>query len=337
MMFQLSKPLLGKPELDAVQRVFDSGWLVEGKETKEFEHKIAEYVHAKTAVAFSNCTVALEMCLRAHNVKGVVAIPDFTHPATALAVINAKCTPVLCDVSLESFNINGCSEYAQTAVPVSWAGNPCTYYPYSLIVEDAACSLGSSYKGKMAGSEFTTCFSFHPRKLITCGEGAVATTNDPYVAEKLRCLKNFGVGGGNYRLSDVSCAVLSAQMDRLEWIISRRKQMAGIYDELLRDVKGVKAPKRIDGARQTFQTYAVFIENADRDSIIEKLKAKGIETQIGTYALHLLPQFSKLHKVNQLKNSELLHRKLLALPMSYDLTDENQRFVIDELAKTIND
>lgn len=331
MMFQLSKPLLGKPELDAVKRVFESGWLVEGKETEQFERKIASYVHSKYAVAFSNCTVALTMALRASDVKGSVSIPDFTHPATALAVINAGCKPILCDISLETFNIKDSCEYTQTAMPVSWAGNPCTYYPPSLIVEDAACSLGSSYQGKMTGSTYTSCFSFHPRKLITCGEGAVATTNDAQVAEKLRSLKNFGVGGGNYRFSDVSAAVASAQLDRLEWLISRRVQMAGVYDELLRDVVGVKVPARISGARQTFQTYAVYLEHADRDQILLKLRGRGIEAQFGAYALHLHPQFKRLHRTNGLKNAELLHRHLLALPMSHDLTPENQQYITNEL------
>lgn len=335
-MFQLTKPLLGKPERDAVERVLASGWLTEGVETEQFEKKIADYVHSKYAIAVSNCTVAIELALRAHGVKGRVAVPDFTHPATALAVINAGCTPVLCDVSLETYNLKDANEYTQTAVPVSWGGNPCTFYPPSLIIEDAACSLGSSYQGKMTGSEYTSCFSFHPRKLITCGEGAVITTNEEKIATKIRELKNFGREGGNYRLDDIRAAVGNVQLGRLEWLISRRRQLAESYRELLSKVHGVILPANINGARQTYQTYAVLLEKANRDVVLQKLRAKGIEAQFGAYALHLHPQFKNLHRMNGLRNAELLHKRLLALPMSYDLTPENQRYITDELSKAIN-
>ncbi len=330
-MLQLTKPLLGKPERDAVERVLASGWLAEGKETEQFERKVAEYVHAKHAVAVSNCTVAIELALRAHGVKGYVAVPDFTHPATAQAVVNAGCKPVLCDVSPATFNLKDHCGAAYAAVPVSWAGTPCVYYPPSLVVEDAACSLGSSYMGKMTGSEFTSCFSFHPRKLVTCGEGAVITTNDAQVADRVRALKNFGVGGGNYRLDDLRAAVGAEQLKRLEWVISRRRQMADVYDDLLSNVEGIQTPARVAGARQTFQTYPVLIETANRDQIILKLREKGIEAQIGTYALHLLPQFTRLKRLDGLKNSENLARKMLALPMAYDLTEEDQQKIIAEL------
>ena len=331
-MLQLTKPLLGKPELDAVERVLASGWLAEGVETEAFERKIATYVHSKYAVAVCNCTVAIELSLRAHGVKGAVDIPDFTHPATAQAVINARCVPALCDVSTATYGIIGvCSG---VSVPVSWGGNPIVNYPFSLIVEDAACALGSSYQGKMTGSEFTTCFSFHPRKLITCGEEAVVTTNDEKIAERIRDLKNFGREGGNYRFNDVSAAIGIAQLDRLEWLISRRNEMAWIYRELLQGTAGVKAPEQIKGARQTWQTFAVLIETADRNQLIQKLKLKGIETQVGAYALHLQPQFKRLRRMTDLKVSMILGAKLLALPMAYDLTDEDQKRVIHELTQT---
>lgn len=332
-MLQLTKPCLGKPELDVVERVLASGWLAEGVETEQFERKVAEYVHSKYAVAVCNCTVALELCIRVYGIKGIVAIPDFTHPATAQAVLNAGCRPVLYDVSPSTFTLEGVDNSVEASMPVSWAGNPITNYPRSLIVEDAACALGSSFQGKMTGSEFTSCFSFHPRKLVTCGEGAVITTNDEKTADRIRSLKNFGREGGNYRLNDISAAVGRTQISRLEWLVSRRNQMAQVYRELLKNVKGVQAPEQIKGARQTWQTFAVLVETADRNQLIQKLKLKGIETQIGTYALHLLPQFKNLKRFSKLQTSELLSKRLLALPMAYDLTDEDQKRVVDELTQ----
>lgn len=336
-MLQLTKPLLGKPELDAVERVLASGWLAEGNETEQFERVIAKYVHSKHAVAVCNCTVALELCLRAYGVKGKVAVPDFTHPATAQAVLNAGCTPVLYDVAPETFTLTGVNNSIDASMPVSWAGNPIINYPRSLIIEDAACALGSSHMGKMTGSEFTSCFSLHPRKLITCGEGAVITSNDDRIIEEVRSLKNFGRAGGNYRFNDVSAAIGAAQLSRLEWLISCRVEMAQIYRELLRNVKGVKTPAIIKGARQTWQTFAAQLETANRDSVIQKLKAKGIEAQRGAYALHLLPQFRNLKRAGKLENATILHNKLLALPMAYDLTEEDQRRVVEELKIAIQD
>jgi len=327
-MLRLTKPCLGQPEQDAVNRVLESGWLAEGSVTAEFENAVARYVEAKHAVATCNCTIAMTLCLKAEGIRGDVAIPDFTHPATAQAVLNAGCKPILSDVSLESYNMNSCNG-ASFSIPVSWAGNPLSWYPRTAIVEDAACSLGA---GK-TGSTFTSCFSFHPRKIITTGEGAVITTNDSVLAAKLRELKNFGRGGGNYRFNDVSAAIGLEQMKRLDGLIKTRREMAVVYDELLSRVQGVKIPQQSKG--HIYQTYAVLLEKCNRNQVIHKLIGKGIETQIGTYALHLLPRFNRLKRFGKLENSELLAKNLLALPMSYDLTFDDQQRVVDELQNAL--
>lgn len=337
-MLRLTKPFLDNNESLAVQKVLESGWLTEGPKTLEFESAVARYVDAKYAVAFCNCTVALEMCLRAMHVKRErVAIPDFTHPATALAVINSGNTPVLTDVSLETYNINGHSEHTTLSMPVSWGGNPLTWYPPSAIVEDAACSLGASVNGVKVGANFTSCFSFHPRKIVTTGEGAVVTTNDRELAVNLRSLRCFGVGGGNYRFSDVAAAIGIEQMRKIERIIKVRREMAEVYDGLLSQVEGVVTPAKSERVRHTYQTYAVFIRRGNRDRIIKLLAAKGIETQIGTYALHLMPQFRRLPRMSRLDNSTQLYWGLLSLPMSYDLTFDDQQKVVAELAHAVSE
>ena len=331
--FRLTKPYLSSEEARAVQEVLNSGWLAEGTVTAQFERKLASIVGAKYAVAVCNCTVALELALKAHQVKGAVAIPDFTHPATALAVINAGVEPILCDVSLETYNLqinDSWVDYPETSVPVSWGGNPLTEYPHSLIIEDAACSLGASN----VGSDHTSCFSFHPRKLVTTGEGGAVTTNDRRIAEKIRGLKTFGLGGGNYKLNDIAASIGLAQLAKLKQIIKTRRRMAKVYSELLEDNSDVIVPIQKGG---TYQTYAVHLLKGKRDRIILDLAKKGIETQIGTYALHLLPQFQSLHKCGKLSNSTLLFRNLLALPMAYDLTEENQKTVVTELCRCLNE
>src|SRR5512138_148700 len=134
-MLRLTKPLLGQPETDAVKRVLDSGWLAEGALTQQFENEIARFVGAKYGVATCNCTIALTLCLQALGVKGEVSVPDFTHPATAMAVLNAGAKPVLCEVSIESYNMNSWNG-SPFAIPVSWAGNPLETYPRTNFVED---------------------------------------------------------------------------------------------------------------------------------------------------------------------------------------------------------
>jgi len=339
---RLAKPWIGREEQAAVRDVLDSGWLTEGKITDQFERKVAEYVGAKYAVAMCNCTVALTLCFKAlwtsrkEGTNGFlhedVRIPSFTHPATAQAVINAGQHPVLCDVELDSYNIHLSKLEMNNVVcaPVSWGGNPLSYELKGNLVEDAACSLGAEYNGVRTGcGEHLTCFSFHPRKIITTGEGGMITTNDGELAEPLREMKRFGVG--NYKLSDVNSAIGLAQMTKIDRIIEKRIRRATIYNELLANTPSVITPTQHHNTIHTYQTYAIFLKSRHRNRIISSLAKKGIETQIGTYALHLLPQFKNLKRIGELKNSELLYHHLLALPMSYDLSGEDQKRVVDAL------
>jgi len=334
---KLHEPVTGKEEVDAVKRVFDSGWLAEGKETANFERTVAEYVGARHAVAVSNCTVALELSLRAKQIKGEVVVPAFGHPATVRAIINAGCEPVFVDVDLEDYTVrvDYCPENTKAVIPVSWGGNPIWSIPYDpIIIEDAACSLGASAYGEhVIEYAATTCYSFHPRKLITTGEGGMITTNNKELAEKLRELKNFGLG--NYKIDDVRAAIGTAQMHRLEGIIQERIRKARVYNELLADVPNIKSPQSHELARHTYQTYAIFLQTGDRDKIITRLKQRGIETQIGAYALHRLPSFRHFGRIGKLENSDLLAENLLALPMSHSMTDEDQKYVVNCLEQLI--
>lgn len=348
--FKLTTPVVDEREVDAVRKVLESGWLTEGPVTRRFEATVASYVGCKYAVATVNCTVALELCLKAYKVTGEVLIPDFTYPATALAVINAGCMPILSDVDLESYNMSPMiHDWADAVMPVSWGGQPLGTPIYAgattpVIIEDGACSLGSEFNGFKTGCAITTCFSFHPTKNITTGEGGVITTNDRVIAEKIRALKNFGQTsyrnfegyGSNGKMSDINAAVGLVQMGKLDGIVNRRIEMARIYGELLRNVSDVVVPSKHLDAKHTYQCYAVYLKNGNRDEIIRKLAEKNIETQIGTYALHMLKPFKKCKRAGSLKNSAKLYQNLLRLPMSYDLTEENQQFVVEELKKCLS-
>jgi perosamine synthetase len=353
---KLIEPVVGKEELEAVKEVLESGWLTEGPKTREFETKIANYIGVKHAIATTNGTTALEMALRACGIgKGdEVIVPDFTYPATADAICLVGATPVLVDVSVSSYTMiydeAAITEKTKAIMPVSLAGYPLN--PEILkelkdrfyIIEDAACSLGAEYHVKKTGTMANiTCFSFHPRKTITTGEGGMIVTDNNEWDEKIRSFKNFGKKDGkfvkvgtNYKMSDILSAIGIVQLSKMDEIIKRRIELANNYYELLENVKFIRPPMVEAEAKHTYQAYAVYIEKEGiRDKIIEKLMTKGIETQIGTYALHLQPAFKEAKKSGNLISSELLYRNLLALPMCYNMTFEDQKYVIEEINKVI--
>lgn len=234
-------------------------------------------------------------------------------------------------------------------------GNPLDMKPLNelkekhrlFVVEDAACSLGAEYDGKKTGtSADITCFSFHPRKIVTTGEGGMAVTDNPSYAERITSLKNFGMKtkkgksefvrlGTNSKLSDILSAIGLAQMKKIDRIIKRRIQLANYYTKVLGDNDLIRPPEKSESALHTFQTYAIYIEKEHaRDRIMEDLRKLGIETQIGTYALHLQPTYERAKTISKLERAEKLYRNLLALPMSHSMSREDQEFVGLQIEKS---
>jgi dTDP-4-amino-4,6-dideoxygalactose transaminase len=361
---KLIEPVVGKEEMRNVSEVLRSGWLTEGSQVATFEERIKKYIGVNYAIAATSCTTAIELALRALKIGlgDEVVVPDFTHPATGNMVRWVGATPVLVDVDLFSYNVDpeevekAVTKNTRCILPVSWGGNPLDDRPLNetrekhdlFIVEDAACSLGAELHGKKTGTMADiTCLSFHPRKIITTGEGGMAVTDNPDYAKRMGRLKKFGMetvegeikftgAGTNYKLSDVLAAIGVAQMDKIDTIIQRRIELAKYYTELLAGVDAVRPPEEKKNAKHTYQTYAVYIEkNGIRDKIIEDLRKKGIETQIGTYALHLQPSYRRARKVGKLERAEKLYRNLLALPMCHWMTESDQEYVVSELRKSI--
>lgn len=355
---RLITPVIGQEEENLVLQVLRSGWLTEGPITGRLEKEFATFVGAKYAVAASSCTAAMEMSLRALQVKrgARILMPSFTHPATALAAIAVGAKPVLVDVDLETHNIDyeeveaNLSGDTGAIIAVSWGGMPLDnkrvdeLKQRTMFLEDAACCVGAECNGVKTGTmAHLSCFSFHPRKPLTTGEGGIVTTDNESYLETLRAVKNFGATkkgmteyGSNYKLSDVLAAIGVAQLAKLPGIIERRIKMANVYDKLLSDVKGVRPPMKKHGVRHTYQSYTVYVEIPGmRDKLIQQLKGVGIEAQIGTYALHLLPYYSTCERCGDLENSKLLAENLLTLPMSHDMTNEDQEFVVTNLEKLL--
>jgi len=343
------RPSIGLEEIKEIKKVLYSKFLTEGKVTYQFEKLVSQYTHAKYAIATTSATTALHSIFQCMDVKGKnILVSDFTFPATALAIIQAGGRPILVDVDRYSMNITReivddvLNQSIEFITPVSLFGNPLRPDFYNLrkrgikIIEDGATNLGTKVNNKFVGSlADATCFSFHPRKIVTTGEGGMITTNCKKLEQKIRSFKTFGKKGTkfvcvgtNYKLSDIQSAVGIAQMRKIEKIIRKRIQQAKIYNELLSKIDFIEPQRPNMKSRHTYQSYTCIVKKQNlRNKIIKKLSQKNIESQIGTYALHCLPVFRKTPKIGNLTNSEFLYKNSISLPLHEEVTVDEQEFV----------
>ncbi len=364
----LIKPFLPITVHAKVSEVLSSGQLTEGKVTKEFESAFCNYTGVRHSLAVCNCTVGLEIALRAVGVGSgdEVIVPDYTYPATAsvVAIVGAKI--VLVDVKPKSMLIDydaietAITKKTKAIIPVSAFGNPLDYERLNeikrkhslLIIEDAACSIGASCDGKMVGNMADiSVFSLHPRKFITTGEGGIITTNNSEWAEWMDSYKHFGmrtVGadrekicferiGTNYKLSNILSAVGLVQMQEVEKLLARRRELASIYLKKLSNVSGLEFPSVKKGSNHSYQTFCVFVRN--RDLIMKSMREQGIEVQIGTYSLHRHPAFSESDQClwsGAFSGSDYACDHSLALPLFHEMTDVQQERVVCSLLSEIS-
>lgn len=353
-------PDVGQAELSAVEEVLKSGQLVEGAKAHEFEELIASKAGAKFALLCTSATVGLELALKALGLKpdDEVILPAFTHPATALSVLNVGLTPVLVDVDRTTFNTNinlmekGLSSKTKVLMPVSWGGYPINAAEIMqfakkhnlIVIEDAACSLGTSYDGIMTGSQADmTIYSFHPRKLIALGDGGAVVTNNEMLYKKIKKLKHFGAetidnkvsfveAGGNYRLSNILAGMGIPQIKRLEQTIAGRTAKANYYNKIFANLDWVDIPKVSVSMKANYQSYCLALKVPGlRNHIMETLKPMGIEVQIATYSIDREPVCAKVRKVNDLSDSHFLADNLLTLPLHHQLTEDEQNAVMLEI------
>jgi dTDP-4-amino-4,6-dideoxygalactose transaminase len=312
-MIRLVVPEMGDAELDAVRQVLDSGYLVQGRNVRRFEELVASYLGMDHVVAVSSGTAALHLAVWALGLGpgDEVIVPDFTFPATANVVALVGARPVLADVSLDTFNLDPTriaalvTSRTRAILPVHLFGLSAPMDEvlvmaerYGLpVVEDAACALGAEYKGRQCGTMGRIgCFSLHPRKAITTGEGGLIVTRDAGLADRLRSLRNHGMAPGptgyhfvmaglNYRMTDLQGALGIVQMERLDGIIKRRRTLAVVYDSELADIPWLIRPVAPDGGQHIYQSYVTLLDQGlDRSRIMAALREDGIECTIGTYA-----------------------------------------------------
>jgi perosamine synthetase len=357
-MIRLAKPYLGKEEMAEISSVVENGYLSQGPKIAEFEKALADYLALKHAIAVGSGTAALHLTVLALglNQNDEVIVPDFSFPATANAVALAGATPVLCDVQLTTFNIDP-DEVIRLITPSTKAIMPVHQFGLAadmdaivriakerglIIIEDAACALGAEYRGQKCGTfGAASCFSFHPRKVITTGEGGVVVTNDDAIAGRVRSLRNHGnldgdfpLLGYNYRISDINAAVGVAQMRRLPTLIEKRRELAGLYDQGLSSVPGLIVPKYPEDAVHTYQSYVVRLKDKfARDRIRKALYEKGIEAGIGTYAIHQSHYYKQVFgiKGDRLLRSASAYEQTLALPLYPEMTSDDVEHVCANL------
>lgn len=368
MKIPLIKPYITAEIKARVAEVLDSGYLTEGPVTRQFEEAVKNYTGCKFALAVCNCTVGLEMALRALKIGpgDEVIVPDYTYPATASVVEIVGAKIVIVDVDPEDMLIDykalekAITSRTKAIIPVSIFGNPLDYSKLwhikkkhdLYLVEDAACSIGAQYDGIQAGNlADISVFSFHPRKFITTGEGGMVTTNNRQLAEWMESYKHFGMSahdsrlgtrfeaiGTNYKLSNVQAAIGLEQMKQIDLLLAERRRIAEKYSRLIDRQPGISFPKTTSKGSHSWQSYCIFTDRRDR--IIERLREKQIETQIGTYALHMHRAFS--HNSNcriagEMSGSRHAFDHCLTLPLYHVMTDADQQYVVSELIRCLSD
>ena len=347
---RLAFPELGEEELAEVRAVFESGALTMGPKVEEFEQLVAAACGVEHAVAVSNGTAALHLAVLALGIGegDEVIVPAYTFPATANVVRLAGATPVLVDVDPATFNLDVGEVYdavtprtkAVLAVhlfgrPLDWEALQSAVPPEVLLLEDAAGALGAKWRGMPCGGlGVAGCLSFHPRKIVTTGEGGAVTTSEAELAASVRRLRHHGIDAGadikapstNYRLADILCAIGIPQLRRLDELLAERTRIAEGYTERLRDL--VDVPDADEGDTHGWQAYVIRLDR--KDEALETLRGEGIEVQIGTYALQRL---SAYRDQGQFPGADAAFDRALALPLHSRLTDADLDRVAEGIAR----
>lgn len=360
---------INEDDIKAVEEVLKSDFLTTGPKIAEFERKFADYVGAKYAVAVSNGTAALHIaCMAAGIGKGdeVITTP-ITFAASANCALYCGATPVFADIDPVTYNISpesieACiTDRTKAIIPVHYTGQACDMDAihkiadkYNLIViEDAAHAVGAEYKGKKIGSlSDMTEFSFHPVKHITCGEGGIVTTNREDLYEKLKLFRTHGITreekflhkvdgpwyyeqidlGYNYRMTDIQAALGISQLGRIDKFLEKRKKIAAKYDEAFRDFNGTEIPKQAEYSNSAYHLYVIKVDKSIRKALFEYLRANNIGVNVHYIPVYTFPYYRE-HGYENVKceNAEKLYESIISIPIYYDLSDEEQDYVIDKI------
>jgi len=362
-MIPVAEPCIGEKELNNVVEAVTTGWVSsKGKFIPQFEKEFAKYCGVKYGIATCNGTAALHLALKALGIGegDEVIVPTLTFVATANAVAYCNAKPVFVDSHPDYWCLDPdkieerITPRTKAIIPVHLYGHPCEMESIMdiaqrhnlYVVEDTAEAHGAEYKEQKTGSfGDISCFSFYGNKIITTGEGGMCLTNNQELAEKMAILRNQGMSpnnrywhdvvGFNYRMMNIQAALGVAQLEKLDKFVEKKREVARLYNSLLKDVNSIALPPEMPWAKNVYWMYSVLIDDGfmDRNDLMKKLEGKGIETRPFFYPIHKMPPY---RTNDRFPVAEELSRKGINLPSAVNLEKDTIKKIVDviNLAKT---
>lgn len=371
---QIATPATGEEEWEATREPILSGWLTQGPKVAAFEQNFAERHQIAHALAVTSCTTGLHLMLAGLDIGpgDEVVVPAFTWVATANVVLYCGATPVLADVDPVTFNLDPAdvarrvTDRTKAVIAVHLFGLcadmdalRAAVPEHVVLLEDAACAAGASYRGRPAGGLGTAAsFSFHPRKSITTGEGGMVTTDDAALADRMNALRNHGASvseeqrhqgprpyllpefnllGFNYRMTDLQGAVGLVQLGKLDGFIVERERWAAFYREELADLAWLRTPGAPEGDTHAWQAFVTHVDPETapmpRNDIMERLQAVGVSTRPGTHAVHMLGYYAERFGLSpdDYPGARDADAHSMAIPLHNRMSDDDYRYVVDAL------
>jgi dTDP-4-amino-4,6-dideoxygalactose transaminase len=376
----IAKPVLEEAEAEAARQVVLSGWVTQGPQVAAFENEFGALVGAPHACAVSSCTTALHLALLAVGIGAGDEVITASHSfiATANSIRYCGATPIFVDIEPRTYNLDprlvaeAVTPRTRAILAIHQMGMPCnvpallevaTRHGIALI-EDAACAAGSEIRvdrewqpiGRPLGE--IACFSFHPRKVITTGDGGMLTTSNAEFDNAFRLLRQHGMSvpdtvrhgspqvvfedyltiGYNYRMTDIHAAIGRKQLGRLPELVARRRVLAARYDELLGNIEGLLLPIEPEWARSNWQSYCVRLPDwVDQQAVMQELLDEGIATRRGIMCSHREPCYSEEKPRHDLHQSELAQNHAILLPLYAQMTENDQVTVAHALCRALQE
>lgn len=375
-MIPIAKPFLDKEEAQSAYDTIMSGWVAQGERVEEFEGKFREYTGAKYSVAVSNCTNALHLAMIVSGIKAgdEVICPSMSYIATANSVLYTGAKPVFAEVSQLDYNTDPehvkklISEKTKALLLVHQIGMPADIEAFKKIckdnnlklIEDAACAIGSEYKGEKIGvhSELV-CFSFHPRKVITTGEGGMITTYNEDYYKRLKLLRQHAISisgkerhtseelsfedhletGYNYRMTDIQAAIGIKQLEKLDKIIEERRKIAEKYIDGLSGTDCIKLPTEPEDRKSNYQSFAIYLKKnspVSRNELMKKLLAAGISVRKGVMTSHRESAYINSGEKIKLPVSEDLCDNSFMIPLYVPMDQRDTDYIIETIRKILS-